>query len=163
MSCQILTSDLSVRKRWDPFFYDFYIVRRSTYLSILIICYFYMDWQSSTDRDHFVPSHASSQQSLTTTVIAGSMPGSRSWKIVDRKDGNCRNFVYRSWHGDGTGSRRCWWSGHGVLMGRDSCTQLCENCQFFCVAPYFWWLRYATSKVHLRVCTVHFPTATTSF
>jgi len=37
-----------------------------------------------TDLEHFVPSHASSQQSLTTTVIAGSMPGSRS-SIIHRR------------------------------------------------------------------------------
>ena len=46
-----------------------------------------------------------------------------------KRDGNCWILVHRIWRRDGTGIRR--WSGHGVLIWRESCLRPCWNIYYF--------------------------------
>ncbi len=71
-----------------------FLHRQTQYLPIYFNNLLFLFGLTYISRHIYVLSHASSQQSLTTTVIAGSMPGLRSWIIhrrpcvVNLLDGN---------------------------------------------------------------------------
>jgi hypothetical protein len=69
MSCPILTSHLRVEKLWDPFFNISYIIRRSPYLSISIICYFDMAWQISTILFGAMPRRSNRSRLLSSLAL----------------------------------------------------------------------------------------------
>ncbi len=101
---RILDIHLGVRKLWDPFFNDFSMVRRGTYLSILIICYFTC---------HHLPSQFS-------TILFGAMPrrSTRSWLLSSLTV--CRDRARRLFITDHVGQDAQWMEARWELLNLGS-------------------------------------------